>query len=199
MPLNPGVKAPDFSLPDQLGTARRLKELRGSAVVLFFYPKDDTEDCTAEACSFSDARERITRAGAVVLGISRLDVKSKAKFARKHTIEIPLLADESTEVSAAYGVLREKSMYGKKYMGIDRTTFLIDSSGVIAKRWDLDGVEHHTDDVLAAIKQLKAGTLPPGAVEAKPAAKKKVAKKSAAKRSAATKPIAKKKARAKRA
>ncbi len=199
MPLNPGVKAPDFSLPDQHGTVHRLKDLRGSAVVLFFYPKDDTEDCTAEACSFSDARERIKRAGAVVLGISRLDVKSKAKFAKKHTIEIPLLADESTGVSATYGVLREKSMYGKKYMGIDRTTFLIDASGVIAKRWDLGGVEHHTDDVLAAVKHLNAGTLALEVVEAKPTAKKRVPKKLAAKRSPASKPVAKKKARAKRA
>lgn len=194
MPIDPGANAPDFSLPDQSGTMHRLRDQRGRSVVLFFYPKDDTEDCTSEACSFSDARERIKRAGAVVLGISRLDVKSKAKFARKHTIEIPLLADESTDVSAAYGVLREKSMYGKKYMGIDRTTFLIDPSGVIAKRWDLDGVEHHTDDVLAAIKQLKAGTLPPGAVEAKPPAKKKT-KTAAAKKPATKRASAKKKLR----
>lgn len=163
--LKPGVKAPDFSLPDQSGAAVRLRDFKGSPVVVYFYPKDDTEDCTAQACDFTRRFPRFEELGCAVVGISRLDQKSKARFAAKHAIGIPLLADESTEVSEAYGVLVEKSMYGKKFMGIVRTTFLIDGAGRIAARWDVKDVAGHADVVLEAVRALSAGDRrprPPG-------------------------------------
>lgn len=173
-PTPPGTKAPHFTLLDQRGTPHSLSQFKGRPVVVYFYPKDDTEDCTTEACDFSRKFPAFEKLDAGVFGISRLDVKSKAKFAAKHKIVVPLLADETTEVSQAYGVLVEKSMYGKKYMGIVRTTFLIDAAGKVAHRWDDVEVEGHAEDVLAAVKALNAGS---PIVEPKPAATGKTKKK----------------------
>jgi peroxiredoxin Q/BCP len=187
--LKPGDKAPAFDLPDQHGDAVRLADFKGRPLVVYFYPKDDTEDCTTQACDFTRRFPAFEKVGAAVVGISRLDQKSKAKFAAKHKITVPLLADESTKVSDAFGVLVEKSMYGKKFMGIVRTTFLIDGAGKIAARWDVTDVAGHADEVLNAVKLLAEGKPVPVAaeVEAKP---KPVPKKKAA----AKKPPAKKKA-----
>lgn len=172
--LKPGTKAPAFSLPDQHGSTVRSADFKGRPFVVYFYPKDDTEDCTTQACDFTRRFPAFEKLNAAVVGISRLDQKSKAKFARKHDIRIPILADESTKVSDAFGVLIEKSMYGKKYMGIVRTTFLIDAAGKIAARWDVTDVAGHADEVLVAVKALNEGKpLPVAAeVEAKPKTKK---------------------------
>ncbi len=176
--LKPGTKAPAFALPDQQGTIVRSADFKGRPLVVYFYPKDDTEDCTTQACDFTRRFPAFEKLDAAVVGISRLDQKSKAKFARKHDIRIPLLADESTEVSDAFGVLVEKSMYGKKYMGIVRTTFLIDGAGKVAARWDVTEVAGHAEEVLAAVKALAAGesVTPPAAVKVLPTAKRKPAK-----------------------
>jgi peroxiredoxin Q/BCP len=124
-------------------------------VVLYFYPKDDTPGCTAESCDFQTRLPKFSGTGdAVVLGMSILDEKSKAKFATKHGLTFPLLADADHAVAEKYGVWQEKMRYGRKYMGIVRTTYLIDGTGKIAKRWDKVSVEGHADDVLAAVKAL---------------------------------------------
>ncbi len=151
-----GKKAPTFTLPDQSGEQRSLKDWAGKAVVLFFYPKDDTSDCTKEACAFDAGQAALKRSGAVVVGISILDAKSKAKFANKHGLTIPLLADEDAKVAQKYGVWQEKSMYGRKYMGIVRTTYLIGPDGKVARRWDKVSVTDHAAEVLGAVKELKA-------------------------------------------
>ena len=152
--LEPGRKAPAFSLPDQQGVIHKLSQYAGRPLVVYFYPKDDTEDCTTQACDFTRKFPAFEKLNTAVVGISRHDVKSKAKFARKHGITIPLLADEDTTISAKYGTLVEKSMYGKKYMGIVRTTFLIDSDGKVVRRWDVKDVAGHAGEVLAAVKTL---------------------------------------------
>lgn len=152
--LEPGAKAPAFALPDQSGAIRSLKDYAGRPLILYFYPKDDTEDCTAEACAFDASRTALASLDAAVLGISRLDVKSKAKFAAKHAISFPLLADEDGAVASKYGTWVEKSMYGKKFMAVSRTTYLIDAKGRIARRWDKVEVEGHARAVLAALKAL---------------------------------------------
>ncbi len=156
----PGKKAPAFSLKDQTGTTHALKDYAGNKLVLFFYPKDNTSGCTAEACAFNDDLKTFEKAGAKVLGISILDEKSKAKFAGKHGLTFPLLADSRVDadgkpdpvVAAKYGVWAEKSMYGKTYMGIERTTVLIDEDGKILKRWDKVKVPGHVEEVLEAVK-----------------------------------------------
>ncbi len=130
-----GQLAPPFALPDQEGTMHRLEDDRGKWVVLYFYPKDDTPGCTAEACGFRDSSGDFAALGAVILGISVLGVKSKAKFAARHALNFPLLADEDHAVAGAYGVWVGKSMYGKKYMGISRETFIIDPDGKVAAHW----------------------------------------------------------------
>jgi peroxiredoxin Q/BCP len=152
--LEPGAPAPAFALPDQSGTQRSLADYAGKPLILYFYPKDDTEDCTTEACDFNDRAPALSKLGAAVLGVSRLDVKSKAKFASKHAISFPLLADEEGRVSAAYGTWVEKSMYGKKFMGVSRTTYLIDATGRIARRWDKVDVNGHAAEVAKALKAL---------------------------------------------
>ena len=145
-----GSKAPDFTLADQDGNEHSpLKE--GRPVVLFFYPKDDTSGCTKEACQFRDARSAYEQAGADVYGISPQGVDSKAKFAAKHELNFPILADDDAVVCEQYGVWQEKSMYGKKYMGVVRTTYLIDADGTVRERWDKVKVDGHSDAVLAAV------------------------------------------------
>ena len=131
MALAPGDSAPDFTLPDQHGDPVTLSELRGKTVVLYFYPKADTPGCTAQACGVRDHRRDYEQAGAVVLGVSPDPVKAVAKFDDKYGLGFPLLADEDHAVAQAYGVWVEKSMYGRKYMGNERTTFVIAPDGTI--------------------------------------------------------------------
>jgi peroxiredoxin Q/BCP len=149
-----GRKAPAFSLKDQSGEARRLSDYAGRPVVLYFYPKDDTPGCTKEACAFTDKLPKFKSSKAAVLGVSILDEKSKAKFAGKYKIGFPLLADPEHEVSERYGTWQKKSRYGRSYMGIVRTTFLIDGDGKVAKRWDNVKVDGHAEEVLAAVNDL---------------------------------------------
>jgi peroxiredoxin Q/BCP len=157
-----GKKAPAFTLKDQHGETHRLSQYKGRPVVLFFYPKDMTSGCTQEACDFQDLDSKFKKAGAVVLGISILGTKSKLKFAQKEGLGYPLLADDrenedgkpDPEIARKYGVWVEKSMYGKTYMGIERTTYLIDADGKVAKRWDKVKVPSHADEVLEAVKGL---------------------------------------------
>ena len=131
--LNVGVKAPDFKLPDQNGVEHKLSEYKGKKVILYFYPKDNTSGCTAEACNFRDCLPQIQEKGAIVLGISKDSVKSHKKFESNYDLPFTLLSDESTETIQAYDVWVEKSMYGRKYMGIERSTYLIDENGFIVK------------------------------------------------------------------
>ncbi|MBI1804489.1 MAG: thioredoxin-dependent thiol peroxidase [Ignavibacteriae bacterium] len=149
--LKVGDKAPNFSLPSSEEKDISLKDFRGKKLVLYFYPKDDTSGCTKEACSFRDNLARVRRKGAEVVGISADSVKSHQKFTEKYALLFPLLSDEQKEVVKAYGVWKEKSMYGKKYMGIERTTFIIDEDGKIAHIFPKVKVEGHTDEVLAKL------------------------------------------------
>lgn len=146
-----GEKAPDFKLQADDGRTLSLKDFRGKKVVLYFYPKDDTPGCTAEACSFRDNLARVTTKGAVILGVSRDDHASHGKFRDKYHLNFPLLSDDAGSVTEAYGVWKTKKNYGREYQGIERTTFLIDEQGKIAKVWPKVHVEGHTDEVLAAL------------------------------------------------
>jgi len=154
MSIEAGKKAPDFSMKTDGGGSIALKELKGKAVVLYFYPKDDTSGCTKEAIEFTARAADFKKAGAVVIGCSRDDVKSHDKFKTKHSLGIALGADEDGKVTEAYGVWVEKSMYGRKYMGIERATFLIDGAGKVARAWRKVKVPGHVDEVLAAVKSL---------------------------------------------
>lgn len=148
-----GEKAPGFSLPASGGQTVKLADFKGkSPVVLFFYPKDMTSGCTKEACGFRDKHAALKRAGVVVLGISPDPVKQHEKFVAKHELSYPLLADEDHAVAEAYGVWREKTLYGRDYMGIVRTTFVIDKQGRIAHVFENVKAEGHADEVLAWIK-----------------------------------------------
>jgi peroxiredoxin Q/BCP len=147
-----GRAAPDFTLPDQDGKAVKLSKLKGQTVVLYFYPKDDTSGCTKEACAFRDARADYEAAGAKVLGVSPDDVKSHRKFADKYQLPFTLLADSDHKVCEKYGVWKEKSMYGRKYMGVERTTFVIDADGKVRKIFSKVKVDGHSEDVLEAIR-----------------------------------------------
>jgi peroxiredoxin Q/BCP len=155
MPLiEPGKKAPAFGLKDQNGKTHRLSDYEGRPVVLYFYPKDDTPGCTAEACAFRDNLPKFKTGKAVVLGISILDEASKAKFAEKYDINFPLLADADHEVADKYGAWQKRSMYGRSFMGVGRTTYLIDKDGKVARRWDKVKVPGHAEEVLAALNEL---------------------------------------------
>jgi peroxiredoxin Q/BCP len=155
MSLKVGDKAPDFTLPTDGGGSISLKELKGKTVVLYFYPRDDTPGCTAEACAFRDSLPDFSKVEAEVVGISRDSVASHDKFKKKFKLPFPLASDEDGNVTEAYGVWVERSMYGKKYMGIERATFLIDGKGVILDIWRKVKVNGHTDEVLKAAKALK--------------------------------------------
>ena len=146
--------APDFTLQDQTGAEVTLSKFRGHPVVLYFYPKDDTPGCTTEACAFRDARTDYEKAGAKVIGVSPDDVKSHAKFAKKHDLPFTLVADVEQKVCETYGVWQEKSMYGKTYMGVVRSTFVIDAGGVVRKVFPKVKVDGHSDAVLEAIHSL---------------------------------------------
>ncbi|MBI4888819.1 MAG: peroxiredoxin [Acidobacteria bacterium] len=149
--LDPGRKAPAFALTDQDGTKHRLSDYAGRFLILYFYPKDDTPGCTQESCDFQAALPRLTRRDAVVLGVSILDEASKAKFAAKHGLTFPLLADADHEVAGKYGVWQKKSRYGRSYMGIVRTTYLIGPEGTVVRRWDNVKVDGHAAAVAAAL------------------------------------------------
>lgn len=149
----PGQKAPDFTAPDENGTSVSLKDLRGKKVVLYFYPKDDTSGCTHEACDFRDNFARIKRTGAVVIGVSPDSERSHQKFKTKYELPFTLVADADKTVVTAYGVWQEKSMYGRKYMGVVRTTFIVNEQGVITHVFEKVKVKGHVDEVLEALKQ----------------------------------------------
>lgn len=150
-----GQKAPQFSLPASTGNKVALKDFKDkSVVVLYFYPRDNTPGCTKEACSFRDLQAEFEEAGAVILGVSTDSLESHDKFAAKYELRFPLLADKDAEVATKYGVWQEKNMYGKKSMGIVRTTFVIDKDGKIAKIWPKVKVEEHADEVLEFVKSL---------------------------------------------
>jgi thioredoxin-dependent peroxiredoxin len=153
-PIEPGQKAPAFSLKDQDGKLHKLSDYAGRPMVLYFYPKDDTSGCTKEACDFRDQLPRFKNSKAAVLGISILDEKSKAKFAAKYDLTFPLLADADHSVAEKYGAWQQRSMYGRKYMGIARTTYLIDAGGKVARRWDKVNVTGHAEEVLDAVNAL---------------------------------------------
>ena len=148
--LKAGDKAPDFKSKDQDGNPVKLSDLKGQRVVLYFYPKDDTPGCTKEACSFRDADDVYRKKGIKVFGVSTDDEKSHQKFISKFQLPFDLLADTDKSIVESYGVWGEKSMYGKKYMGTNRKTFLIDENGKIAKVFDKVNVEEHADEVLEA-------------------------------------------------
>ncbi len=155
MPLiEPGQKAPAFSLNDQDNKTHKLSDFAGRSVVLYFYPKDDTPGCTKESCDFRDNLKKFSVSKADVLGISILDEASKARFAEKYELTFPLLADKEHAVAEKYGVWQEKMNYGKAYMGIARTTYLIGPDGKVAQRWDKVNVTGHAEEVLEAVKAL---------------------------------------------
>ncbi|WP_375227438.1 thioredoxin-dependent thiol peroxidase [Roseobacter sp. S98] len=146
--------APDFTLPATGGEEITLSTLKGQPVVLFFYPRDDTPGCTKESIAFSESREAFEAAGAKVFGISKDSIASHEKFATKRDLSIPLLSDENGTVCEDYGVWKEKNMYGKKYMGIERTTYLIAADGTVAQVWNKVKVPGHAEAVLEAVRAL---------------------------------------------
>ena len=152
--LEVGAAAPDFSLPGDEGDTLSLSSFAGRALVLYFYPKDDTSGCTAEALDFNGKAAAFAEAGAAILGVSPDPTKSHAKFKTKHDLTIPLASDEAKDTLRAYGVWTEKSMYGRSYMGVERTTVLIKPDGTIARIWPKVKVPGHADEVLAAVRAL---------------------------------------------
>ena len=149
-----GKKAPDFTLPTDDGTKVKLSTLRGNPVVLYFYPRDDTPGCTREACAFRDQKAQLTGLGAKVLGVSTDSLESHEKFREKFRLNFPLLADTQHRVAEKYGAWREKVRVGKKSMGIQRSTFLIDAEGVVRKAWKSVQPDGHEQQVIAALKEL---------------------------------------------
>ncbi|WP_424363770.1 peroxiredoxin [Methylocystis parvus] len=152
--MNVGDPAPDFSLPGAGGEAVSLATLKGKKVVLYFYPKDDTSGCTKEAIEFNALRDKFAKAKTAVVGMSPDSAKSHDKFRAKYELAFPLASDETKETLSAYGVWVEKSMYGRKYMGVERSTFLIDATGKIAKIWRKVKVPGHAEEVLEAAKAI---------------------------------------------
>lgn len=156
--IDVGDKAPPFTLPDQDGKPHTLASCAGEPVVLFFYPKDDTSGCTKEACAFRDLLPRFQAGEAIIFGVSPDSPESHTKFIAKHDLNFTLLADvpvdDTPPVCDAYGVWQEKSMYGRKYMGVVRTTYLIDANGNVARRWDKVKVPGHAEAVLEALEAL---------------------------------------------
>jgi peroxiredoxin Q/BCP len=149
-----GANAPDFTLPRDGGGEITLSGLRPAPVVLFFYPRDDTSGCTKEAIAFTTLKADFEAAGAQVFGISKDDIAAHDKFRDKHALEVPLLSDADSDVCETYGVWKEKSMYGKKFLGIERSTFLIDGKGRIARVWRKVKVPGHAEEVLDAVRAL---------------------------------------------
>src|SRR5579871_987612 len=151
--LKVGQKAPDFTAMNDKGEKVKLSDFKGKKVVLYFYPKDDTPGCTKEACNFRDGFAEIKSRGAVVLGVSADSVDSHKKFKNKFELNFPLLSDPDKKMIESYGVWQEKSMYGKKYMGVERTTFIIDSQGKISHIFPKVKVAEHYDEVLEALDE----------------------------------------------
>jgi peroxiredoxin Q/BCP len=152
--IEPGERAPAFTLTADDGRKVRLSDFKGQPVVLYFYPKDDTPGCTREACAFRDRQKDLGKLGAVVLGVSADSVQSHGKFRCKYELNFPLLADVDHKVAEKYGAWREKNMYGKKSMGIQRSTYLIDPTGKVARVWKAVRVDGHDEQVLAALGEL---------------------------------------------
>ena len=151
--MKAGQKAPDFTAKDDSGKAVKLSDFKGKKVVLYFYPKDDTPGCTKEACNFRDGLDAIRKRGAVVLGVSADSVESHRKFRDKFDLNFPLLADTDRSIIEDYGVWKEKSMYGRKYMGIERTTFIIGKDGKITHIFPKVKVAEHAEEVMEALKE----------------------------------------------
>ena len=149
--LKIGQKAPDLILPSSDGKFLDLKDFAGKKIILYFYPKDNTSGCTKEACSFQDNLQVLKKKGAVVIGVSADSVDSHVKFAKKYGLSFPLLSDEKKYILKSYGVWKEKSMYGRKYFGIERTTVIIDEKGIIRQIFNKVKVDGHTDEVRAVL------------------------------------------------
>jgi len=147
-----GDQAPELSIPDQHGKSVTLKSFKGKQIVLYFYPKDDTPGCTKESCDFRDVESQILRAGGAIVGVSLDGKESHQKFIKKFGLPFPLLSDEDAAISKAYGVYKEKNMYGKKYWGIERSTFVIDLEGKLKAIFRKVSVDGHADEVLKALK-----------------------------------------------
>ncbi len=156
MALTAGTTAPAISAPTQGDGTWRLKDAKGQWVVLYFYPKDDTSGCTAEACDFRDSMKRLKKLQVQVVGVSPDSTKSHDKFASKYDLTFPLLSDEDKTICQAYDVWKQKSMYGRTYMGVERTTYLINPKGKIAHVWEKVKVKGHVDEVLATLADLGA-------------------------------------------
>jgi len=154
MTLKVGDTAPDFTLPTDGGGSVTLSRFRGKKVVLYFYPKDDTTGCTKQACGFRDSDSDFANFGAVIIGVSKDSVDSHDKFKKKYSLPFILASDEKSDVCERYGVWVQKSMYGRKYMGIERTTFLIDEKGVIRHIWPKVSITGHIEDVLTATRAI---------------------------------------------
>ncbi|MCC7427079.1 MAG: peroxiredoxin [Alphaproteobacteria bacterium] len=154
MSIQDGDKAPDFSMPATGGQAVSLKALKGKPFVLYFYPKADTSGCTKEACDFNGALKQFAGKGVPVIGVSKDPMKRLEKFAAKYDLAFPLASDEGGDVTERFGAWVEKSMYGRKYMGIDRSTFLVDAKGVVRRSWRKVKVPGHVAEVLAAARAL---------------------------------------------
>jgi peroxiredoxin Q/BCP len=152
--LGPGDKAPDFRLPDDSGGIRTLKSFYGKKLVLYFYPKDDTSGCTKEAIDFNALKHEFEKAGAAIIGVSPDSIASHQKFKTKHKLDLDLVSNETKSMLEVYGVWTEKSMYGRRYMGVERTTFLIAPNGKIAEIWNKVKVPEHAQAVLVAAKAL---------------------------------------------
>ena len=152
--IEAGETAPDFTLPADDGSHVKLSDLRGAPVVLYFYPRDDTPGCTREACSFRDQQSELGRLGAKLLGVSTDDVQSHGKFRDKYQLNFPLLADTQHQVAEKYGAWREKVRFGKKSLGIERSTFVIDAQGTVRKVWKNVNVDGHDQQVVEALQTL---------------------------------------------
>lgn len=153
MTLNIGDKAPDFTLPSDQHISVSLKDFRGKKVVLYFYPKDNTPGCTREACDFRDSLEKLSSQNTVVIGISKDSPERHQKFKQKYTLPFTLLADENGDVCEAYGIINKKSLFGRTFLGIQRSTFLIDEQGIIRAIWRKVKVTGHTKQVLDELNQ----------------------------------------------
>ena len=153
--LDQGKKAPDFTAPDQNGKQHSLSAYKGKWVILYFYPKDMTPGCTTEACNFRDDFPEFNKLDAVILGVSKDSVQKHLKFVQKYDLPFSLISDENGTICETYGVWQEKSMYGKKYMGINRSTFLINPEGNIARVFPKVNVKTHAEELLQAIEELK--------------------------------------------
>lgn len=153
MELKEGMKAPDFTLPDSQGNDVTLSSFRGKNVILYFYPKDNTKGCTLEAVNFRDNYEEIKEKDTIILGVSKDSIKSHVSFINKYKLPFILLSDEEGKVCGLYGVWKAKKMYGREYMGIERTTFLIDKEGNIVKIFPKVKVQGHVDEIMDQLKR----------------------------------------------